>query len=183
LLFLSHFLCFSVIFEKILIFFFLFFKKIWLLSNQSADEVKRLSLIVDKQEAIKTFLSGITEEEIEEENACESTANVAKHIETIQINTANNIVDLGHNIGESSTDDFKDDCMKSNMDDQNTNSIESKFELDPRFSGGVLQDNHSDEIAEKNQISNSCNSYNVSFIFYSYRIFKSKKSFQMVICF
>jgi len=90
---------------------------------------------------------------------------------------------LGHNIGESSTDDFKDDCMKSNMDDQNTNSIESKFELDPRFSGGVLQDNHSDEIAEKNQISNSCNSYNVSFIFYSNRIFKSKKSFQMVICF
>ena len=68
---------------------------------------------------------------------------------------------MGHNIGESSTDE--NDCMKApTMDDQNTNSIESKFELDPRFSGEIIQGNELDETARKSLISNS---FTVSFLF------------------
>jgi hypothetical protein len=159
-LFLS-FLCFAVTLKKFLSLFFLLFNL-----NKSADKVKRLSLIVDKQEAIKTFLSGITEEENEEENAYESTAtNVATGIEknpTINTATCSNKIDLGHNIGESSTDE--NDCMKApTMDDQNTNKFESKFELDPRFSGEIIQENEFDDTARKNLISTS---FTVSFIYY-----------------
>lgn len=143
----------------------------------SPDKVKRLSLIVDKQEAIKTFLSGITEEENEEENVIESAtataaaANTATNNEssTLQaVTPPNRLLDLEHHISEESTstttatvnDNLKNDRMKLNahtMNDQNTNSVESKFELDPRFSGGMLQENEFNDTAREDLTSNSHN--------------------------